>query len=710
MVPVEAESDGIRELEASLLKRHAAGFDLPEPVLDLGGSLRYRKEGEWHAWGAPALTALIKFIKTKNPDDFQVFSAAVNARPTGLRHLLGYRTGIALSLDEVETGESILKRFVSGAMSVGALSPEAHETIAEACNRLGIRSNSGEGGEDPKRFGTIKNSAIKQVASGRFGVTPTYLASAREIEIKVAQGAKPGEGGHLPALKVDEYIAGLRFCKPGTLLISPPPHHDIYSIEDLNQLIHDLKQANPEAKICVKLVSEKGVGTVAAGVAKAYADIVQLSGNEGGTGAAPLTSIKNVGSYWELGLLETQQVLINNGLRERIRVRVDGGLKTGKDVIIAALLGAEEYGFGTETMIAAGCVMARQCHLNTCPTGVATQDPQLRARYKGKVENVMALFSALSREVREILAQMGFRSMEEIIGRTDLLTIIAHKNFPASQRIKLQPFLDSPHEGMPRQSACLRNDNPAATMNEKLVLELLPFIEKGLPIKKEYAIRNIDRSVPVRLNYHIAKLHGEEGFPPDTITLIFRGAAGQSFGAFNHKGLTLVLIGEANDYVGKGMHGGMIIIRPDNVAEPHKQVILGNTVLYGATGGEFFASGRAGERFGIRNSGAVAVIEGAGQHLCEYMTRGEVVVLGPIGFNVGAGMTGGVLYILDENNRLAEHVNTGYVKIVDMEGQDKERLKSLIEAHYAHTQSPLAEEILFDFDKRVNFFKKVVPQ
>jgi len=628
----------------------------------------------------------------------------------GLRHLLGYKTGEPLSLDEVESGKSILRRFTSGAMSVGALSPEAHETIAKACNRLGMRSNSGEGGEDTKRFQTVKNSAIKQVASGRFGVTPGYLASAREIEIKMAQGAKPGEGGHLPALKVDEYIAGLRYCKPGTLLISPPPHHDIYSIEDLNQLIHDLKQANPEAQVAVKLVSEIGVGTVAAGVAKAYADIVQISGNDGGTGAAPLTSIKNVGSYWELGLLETQHVLIDNGLRERIRVRVDGGIKTGKDVIIAALLGAEEFGFGTETMIATGCVMARQCHLNTCPTGVATQDPRLRSRFRGTSEGVMALFNAIAGEVREILAQMGYRSLDMIIGRTDLLTIIDHKDFPASKRIKLDPFLDFIGRGKPLQSIQLHNDNPSPTMNEEILSDVLPFIETAKPIIKEYSIRNINRSIPVRLNYHIARMYGEDGLPPDTLTLIFKGTAGQSFGAFNHKGLTLVLIGEANDYVGKGMHGGKIVIRPDGVSEPHKQVIMGNTVLYGATGGELFAAGMAGERFCIRNSGATAVIEGTGQHLCEYMTRGEVVVLGPTGFNVGAGMTGGTLYVLDEDNVLVSRLNTQYVMALGCDDDDTDRLKSLIEAHHAHTESPLAKAILTAFDERAYTFKKVVPK
>ncbi len=705
-----AEADGIQEIEASLLFRHAAAYGHPEPCLEQGGFLRYKKEGEWHAWGAPAVQTLIKFIRSRDREDFKAFSRLVNARPAALRHLLGYKTGTVLPLDEVEPEASILTRFVSGAMSVGALSPEAHETIAEACNRLGMRSNSGEGGEDPNRFGTIKNSAIKQVASGRFGVTPGYLASAKEIEIKVAQGAKPGEGGHLPAAKVDDYIAGLRYCKPGTLLISPPPHHDIYSIEDLNQLIHDLKQANPEAKICVKLVAEEGVGTVAAGVAKAYADIVQISGNEGGTGASPVTSIKNVGSYWEAGLVETQQVLIDNNLRERIRVRVDGGLKTGKDVIIAALLGAEEYGFGTETMIAAGCVMARQCHLNTCPTGVATQDPRLRARFRGTVEGVMALFSAIAGEVREILSQMGYRSLGEIIGRSDLLTVVDHKDFPASQRFNLESFLAVPREGMPRQSAVFRNDNPATTMNDRITAELLPFIKAGTPIKKEYAIRNIDRSVPVRLNYHIAKIHGEKGLPPDTLTLLFKGTAGQSFGAFNHKGLTLILIGEANDYAGKGMHGGRIVIRPDNLDAPRNQVIMGNTVLYGATGGEFFASGRAGERFGIRNSGAVAVIEGTGQHFCEYMTRGEVAVLGPTGQNVGAGMTGGKLYVFDPDHALDGKLNRSYVKTARLDDEDSNRLKSLIQAHVHHTGSPLGGQILSHYDDTVKFFKKVTPK
>src|SRR5208283_5365268 len=498
-------------------------------------------------------------------------------------------------------------------------------------------------------------------------------------EIKVAQGAKPGEGGHLPSAKVTEYIAKLRHCNPNTLLISPPPHHDIYSIEDLAQLINDLKQANPEARICVKLVSELGVGTVAAGVAKAYADIVQISGYEGGTGAAPITSIKNVGNYWEVGLAETQRVLMENGLRDRIRIRVDGGLRTGRDVVIAALLGAEEFGFGTATMIAAGCVMARQCHLNTCPTGIATLD------------------------------EMGVRSLDEITGMVDLLTMRTSLIGDRVRRIQFSELLKDYPEG-PRR--CLReaNNSPALSMNDKLVADLMPFIERGEPIKKEYEIRNLDRSIPVKLNYYISLKYRDAGLPPDTLTLTFRGTAGQSFGAFNHKGISLTLVGDANDYVGKGMFGGRVVIKPVNLKEPHKHVILGNTVLYGATGGELYASGRAGERFAVRNSGAIAVVEGASQHLCEYMTKGVVVVIGAVGYNVGAGMTGGVIYLFDEFDVLKHRLNTSYVKALDLEDdQDIATLKSLIEEHHRCTESPRAGEILGSSDGLKRHFKKIVP-
>ena len=573
-----------------------------------------------------------------------------------------------------------------------------------------MRSNSGEGGEDPKRYWTIKNSAIKQVASGRFGVTPTYLASAKDIEIKIAQGAKPGEGGQLPGHKVNEYIAKLRHSQPGVTLISPPPHHDIYSIEDLAQLIHDLKQANPEARVCVKLVAEHGVGTIAAGVAKAYADVVQISGAEGGTGASPYSSIKNAGNYWEIGLMETQRVLMENDLRDKIRVRIDGGMRTGKDVIIGALLGAEEFGFGTAAMIAEGCVMARACHLNTCPTGVATQDPKYRAKFKGKVENVMAYFRAVAREVREILAQMGVRSLDEIIGRTDLIEVVRYEEFPGSKRIKVEALLEGYPEGRPRRCLVERNDNPAPNFNDEILRDVLPYIERGEPFEKEYEIRNVHRTIPTKINYYIAVKYRDEGLPEDTIRLTFRGTAGQSFGAFNHRGVTLKLIGDANDYVGKGMWGGKIILIPEGVERTHENVIMGNTCLYGAIGGELYAAGRAGERFGVRNSGAIAVVEGTGHHLCEYMTGGIIVSLGEVGYNVGGGMTGGHAYILDESGTLEHKLNYSYVYARRLVGEDEiEELRSLIEKHYNYTGSPRAKEILSNFEEFLGKFWKVIP-
>ncbi|MCC6347909.1 MAG: glutamate synthase subunit alpha, partial [Nitrospirales bacterium] len=639
--PVSIEADGLKEIEESLLIRHNNGYEVPEPVLEYGGELRHRKEGEWHAWSSPAVIALNRFVASPDEGEYRSYARTAAERPVYLRDLFSFTGGTPVPLEEVEPEESILGRFFSGAMSIGALSPEAHETIAEACNRLGIRSNSGEGGEDPVRYGGITNSAIKQIASGRFGVTPAYIASAQELEIKIAQGAKPGEGGHLPASKVTPYIAMLRHCTPHIPLISPPPHHDIYSIEDLAQLINDLKEANPAAKVCVKLVAEAGVGTIAAGAAKAYADIVQISGCEGGTGASPIGSIKCAGNYWETGLAETQRVLMENGLRQRIRVRVDGGIRTGRDVIVAALLGAEEFGFGTATMVACGCVLARQCHLNTCPRGITTQDERLRRKFSGRVEGVMGYFTTVAREVRGILSRMGVRSLGEIIGNAALLHLAPAGPLPAVRRVRPGASFGACPEG-PRTCLQERNDNPTLhlSLNRRLVDDLLPFIERAEAVEREYPIRNVDRSIPARLSYHISLQYGDAGLPDDTITLIFRGTAGQSFGAFNHRGLSLTLIGDANDYVGKGMFGGRIVVRPPTDRETHTQVIAGNTVLYGAVGGEFFAAGKTGERFGVRNSGAVAVVEGAGHHLCEYMTRGTVVVLGDAGYNIGAGMTG----------------------------------------------------------------------
>jgi glutamate synthase (NADPH/NADH) large chain len=709
--PTAFESDGLAEIEHSLLARHDAGFSNTAPLLEYGGTIKQWKSGEWHGWSPQAVQLLNRFMKSGDYAAYQEFSHKADEHPTSIRHLLIYKKGSALPLEQVETEEFIRKRFFSGAMSVGALSPEAHETIAEACNKLGIKSNSGEGGEDPARYFTIKGSAIKQIASGRFGVTPAYLASASDLEIKIAQGAKPGEGGHLPETKVTDYIARLRHCKPGMLLISPPPHHDIYSIEDLAQLIHDLKQANPHAHVCVKLVAETGVGTIAAGVAKAYADIVQISGCEGGTGAASITSIKNAGNHWEMGLSETVRVLMENGLRDRIRVRVDGGLRTGRDVIIAALLGAEEFGFGTATMISAGCVMARQCHSNTCPTGVATQDEKLRKRFRGTVEGIMAYFQALAREVREIMSEMGVSSLGEIIGRTDLLVPAPSDAAPGSGRMDLSPLLlGYPGEG-PKHCTADRNDNPAPSLNDRITADLLPFIEQGRTVAVQYDIRNIHRSIPVKLNYFIARKYGEQGLPDDTVRITFKGTAGQSFGAFNHRGLSLTLAGDANDYACKGMYGGRIAIIPSDITdEPHKHVIVGNTVLYGAIGGEFYAAGMAGERFAVRNSGARAVIEGTGHHLCEYMTRGTVVVLGDVGLNVGAGMTGGAIYVLDPHDQLGAKINTAYVKARKVEAEeDIKELKSLVASHYRHTGSLQAEDILTDLKNALRHFQKVVP-
>ncbi len=710
--PVTLEADGIKEIEKATLERHKRAFEEEKPELDYGGEMKFRKGGEWHAWSPYVVRSLHKFLETKDYEDYKKFSdISENSRPTFIRDLLDYkRAQEPIPIEEVEPIEEILKRFTTGGMSLGALSKEAHEVIAEACNRLGMRSNSGEGGEDPERYWTIKNSAIKQVASGRFGVTPTYLATAKEIEIKIAQGAKPGEGGQLPGHKVNEYIAKLRHSQPGVTLISPPPHHDIYSIEDLAQLIHDLKQANPEAKVCVKLVAEQGVGTVAAGVAKAYADVVQISGAEGGTGASPYSSIKNAGNYWEIGLAETQRVLIENNLRDKVRVRVDGGLKTGKDVIIAALLGAEEFGFGTAAMIAEGCVMARQCHLNTCPTGVATQDPKYVAKFKGKVENVMAYFKAVAQEVREILAQMGVKKLEDIIGRADLLKVRTFEEFPGSKRIKLQQLINSIEVKGTRYCKVERNDNPNPSLNDRILEDILPYIERGEKVEKEYEIRNVDRTIPTKLNYYIAKKYKDKGLPEDTVNLTFKGTAGQSFGAFNHRGVKLVLIGDANDYVGKGMYGGKIIIKPEGIENTSENVIVGNTVLYGATGGEFYAAGRAGERFAIRNSGAIAVIEGTGHHCCEYMTGGVVVVLGTTGYNVGAGMTGGHAYILDMDNSLDKKINFSYVISRNLKDESEyEELKNLISKHVEYTGSLWAKEILENFEKYISHFKKVIP-
>src|SRR5881409_3426580 len=660
---------GFTEIAEDVLARHRAAYpDVAdaEPVLPDHGRVRYRRDGEDHGWSPQLVRSMQAAVKADTPEAYDGFRARVAARlPASPRDLLAFRAVPPIPLDEVEPAEEIRRRFVSTAMSLGALSPEAHRTLAIGMNRMGARSNSGEGGEDPDTYAPLENgdradNRIKQVASGRFGVTTHYLMRADELEIKIAQGSKPGEGGQLPAHKVTALIARLRHSVPGVTLISPPPHHDIYSIEDLAQLIHDLKQVNPHARVGVKLVAEAGVGRVAAGVAKAYADYVLVSGHNGGTGASPLSSIKHAGSPWELGLAETQALLIENGLRHRIEVRVDGGLRTGRDVVIAALLGAESFGFGTAGLVAIGCDMARQCHLNSCPTGIATQQPELRAKFRGTPEQVVAYFTWIAEDVRRLLAGLGCRSLDEAIGRVELLERVDHPEVPRAQMLDLSLLLADPVAGgdTPRRRTVERNDRPGVESLDDDILETLgPRLAGGRAFAGVYDIGNHHMTVGARIAGRIAERHGNVGLPSGAVRLRFRGSAGQSFGAFALPGMHLELEGEANDYVGKGLSGGEIAIRPFREAAyagaTHRNVILGNTALYGATGGKLFAAGRAGDRFAVRNSGAVAVIEGAGNHCCEYMTAGVVVVLGPVGRNFGAGMSNGTAYVLDEVGNFA---------------------------------------------------------
>jgi glutamate synthase (NADPH/NADH) large chain/glutamate synthase (ferredoxin) len=610
-------------------------------------------------------------------------------------------------------------------MSLGALSPEAHATLSIAMNRMGARSNSGEGGEDPHNYRGLGNgdradNRIKQVASARFGVTTEYLVRAEELEIKIVQGAKPGEGGQLPAHKVTDLIARLRHAVTGIQLISPPPHHDIYSIEDLAQLIHDLKTVNPRARVGVKLVSESGVGTVAAGVAKAYADYVLIAGHNGGTGASPLSSIKHAGSPWELGLAEAQRTLVRNGLRHRIEVRTDGGLKTGRDVVIAALLGAEAYGFGTAPLVAMGCAMARQCHANTCPTGIATQREDLRAKFKGTPEQVIAYFTLVAEDVRRILSEMGYRSLDEIIGRHELLERVERPEVPRAQMLDLSLLL-APVEPAPaggevsRRRTVERNDRPdVVSLDQEILAELMPYLESGLPFSGNYPIHNHHLAVGTRVSGAIAERVGDAGLVPGSVVLRFTGTAGQSFGAFGCRGVQLELEGEANDYVGKGLSGAEITIRPFRRAAyadaSHQHLVIGNTVLYGATAGKLFAAGQAGDRFAVRNSGAIAVIEGAGNHCCEYMTGGIVVVLGRAGRNFGAGMSNGVAYVLDESGTFEGRINHDMVESAELDEEDTEVIRRLIREHEERTASPRARTILVQWEEYLPMFRKVAPR
>src|SRR5436853_481157 len=627
-----------------------------------------------------------------------------------------------------EIAEDVLARHraaypdvAAAAMSLGALSPEAHRTLAIGMNRMGARSNSGEGGEDPDTYAPLENgdradNRIKQVASGRFGVTTHYLMRADELEIKIAQGSKPGEGGQLPAHKVTALIARSRHSVPGVPLISPPPHHDIYSIEDLAQLIHDLKQVNPHARVGVKLVAEAGVGRVAAGVAKAYADYVLVSGHNGGTGASPLSSIKHAGSPWELGLAETQAILIENGLRHRIEVRTDGGLRTARDVVVAALLGAESYGFGIAALVAIGCDMARQCHLNSCPTGIATQKPELRAKFGGTPEQVVAYFSWIAEDVRRILAGLGCRSMDDAIGRVDLLERVDHPEVPRAQMLDLSLLLTDPLAGReePRRRTVQRNDRPGVeSLDDEILSALEPRLDSGRPFAGVYDIGNHHLAVGARIAGRIAERHGNVGLPPGSVRLRFRGSAGQSFGAFALPGMQLELEGEANDYVGKGLTGGEIVIRPFREAaaagSTDQHVLLGNTALYGATAGRLFAAGRAGDRFAVRNSGVIAVIEGAGAHCCEYMTAGVVVVLGPVGRNFAAGMSNGTAYVLDDTETFSARCNTDMVAVRALEPPDEQVVVELLREHCAKTGSAKARVILDSWDRCGPLFRKVVP-
>ncbi|KES16914.1 Glutamate synthase domain 2 [Gilliamella apis SCGC AB-598-P17] len=687
--------------------------------LEQGGLLKFVHGGEYHAYNPDVVQSLQKAVNNGNYADYKRYVDIVNNRPAAtLRDLLKLNPpeNAAIALDQVEPEESLFKRFDSAAMSIGALSPEAHESLAEAMNTLGGFSNSGEGGEDPARYNTIKVSRIKQVASGRFGVTPGYLMSADVIQIKVAQGAKPGEGGQLPGDKVTPYIAKLRFSVPGVTLISPPPHHDIYSIEDLAQLIFDLKQINPTAMISVKLVSEPGVGTIATGVAKAYADLITISGYDGGTGASPLTSVKYAGSPWELGLVETQQSLVANGLRHKIRLQVDGGLKTGADIVKAAILGAESFGFGTGPMVALGCKYLRICHLNNCATGVATQDEKLRSEhYHGLPEKAMNYFRFLARNTREVMAELGVCRIVDLIGRTDLL-IELDGITAKQQKLDLSGLLKTatPIEGKPVH--CIEDNKPfdKGVLNKEIITQAQDAVDNRQSKSFYFDIQNTDRSVGTTLSGYIAKKYGDQGLVTSPISLNFNGTAGQSFGVWNAGGVDLTLTGDANDYVGKGMAGGRIVIRPPQGSAflSHEATIVGNTCLYGATGGKLFAAGRAGERFAVRNSGAISVVEGIGDNGCEYMTGGIVCVLGKTGVNFGAGMTGGFAYILDTDGDLHKRINKELVEMLNVADYSihEEHLRGLIMEHAQLTHSSWAEEILANWEGFAKQFVLVKPK
>jgi glutamate synthase domain-containing protein 2/glutamate synthase domain-containing protein 1/glutamate synthase domain-containing protein 3 len=716
---------GMDVLARETLDRHARAYPAThEELLPVGGIYAWRREGEHHMWNPESIALLQHAVRHGGSESYEEYSRLMNedaARHATLRSLLAFRELPEeqwLALEDVEPAADIVKRFATGAMSLGSLSREAHETLAIAMNRIGGRSNTGEGGEDPARYvrdrnGDSRRSAIKQVASGRFGVNINYLVNADELQIKMAQGAKPGEGGQLPGHKVDRYIGAIRFTTPGVGLISPPPHHDIYSIEDLKQLIYDLRCANPRARISVKLVSEIGVGTVAAGVAKANSDHVLISGHDGGTGASPLSSIQSAGIPWEIGLAETQQTLVLNDLRSRIWVQTDGQLKTGRDVVVAALLGADEMGFSTAPLIATGCIMMRACHLNTCPVGIATQDPVLRERFKGAPEHVVNFFFFVAEEVREHMRRLGIARFDDLIGRADLLRVGDAIDHWKARGVDLTHLLTMPE--VPEGTALRRvrpQDSPLpSAMDWTLIEAAKDAIDERRPVTGEFAIRNVNRCVGGILSSAVTEVHGAEGLPPETIRFTLHGSAGQSFGGWLAPGVELTLIGDANDYTGKGLSGGVLAVRPPEEVTfaAEENVIVGNTVLYGATAGRAFFRGLAGERFAVRNSGASAVVEGVGDHGCEYMTGGRAVILGPTGRNFAAGMSGGVAYVLDSDGGFARRCNTVTVGFDPLDETDVLELHALIEEHHLRTLSPVAARILQDWDEHLTHFVKVMP-
>ena len=719
---------GLDVVAEEVARRHRMAF-APNPAerahrdLDLGGEYQWRREGEIHLFNPETVFKLQHATRERRYDVFKEYSRLVDdqaARLATLRGLFRFRTESKkpVPIDEVEPVSSIVKRFSTGAMSYGSISREAHETLAIAMNRIGAKSNTGEGGEDADRYtpdanGDLRRSAIKQVASGRFGVTSEYLVNADDLQIKMAQGAKPGEGGQLPGQKVYPWIAKTRHSTPGVGLISPPPHHDIYSIEDIKQLIHDLKNANPDARVHVKLVAEMGVGTVAAGVTKAKADVVLISGHDGGTGASPLTSLKHAGVPWELGLAETQQTLLLNELRDRIVVQVDGQLKTGRDVMVAALLGADEFGFATAPLVVSGCIMMRVCHLDTCPVGIATQNPDLRKKFSGKAEFVVNFMEFIAEEVRELLAELGFRTLEEAIGHAELLDVTHATDHWKAAGLDLGSILHVPAlaPDAPRSAKSTQDHGLAEALDQTLIQLAGPSIETGERITLDLPIRNVNRTVGTLLGSQVTKRRGSEGLADDTITVNFTGSAGMSFGAFLPRGITLRLTGDANDYVGKGLSGGRLVVQPppDAPIVPEENVIAGNVVLYGATGGEVFIRGLVGERFCVRNSGAIAVVEGVGDHGCEYMTGGRAIILGRTGRNFAAGMSGGVAYVLDEVGDFHTRVNLEMVDLDPLDDDDRSFLRERIEAHRDETGSTVASRLLSDWEAALASFVKVMP-